>query len=158
MVPSFLWMGAKILFKMESSQIIAHLPYQRPFLFVDEIKSIDEDRVVGAYTYREEEFFYSGHFPDRPITPGVILIETMAQIGLVCLGIYLKRADLEKPLQFAFATSEVSFLKAVLPGEKVMVYSEKEYFRLRKLKCKVRMENEEGKVVAKGTLSGMILK
>lgn len=143
---------------MDSNQIIAHLPYRKPFLFVDRISSIDENRVIGEYTYKEEEYFYSGHFPDRPITPGVILIETMAQIGLVCLGIYLKRANLGQPLKFAFASSEVSFLKAVLPKQKVIVYSEKEYFRLRKLKCKVRMENEEGEVLAKGTLSGMILK
>ena len=46
-------------------------------------------KLVGAYRFREDEFFYRGHFPGRPITPGVILIETMAQIGVVAFGMYL---------------------------------------------------------------------
>ncbi len=61
-------------------EILALVPQQEPFRFIDEIVSIDEEKIVGAYRFREDAFFYRGHFPGNPITPGVILIETMAQI------------------------------------------------------------------------------
>ena len=80
---------------MEASEIIALLPYQKPFLFVDSINDLSEKGIVGHYTFKEDEIFYEGHFKDNPITPGVILTECMAQIGLVCLGIYLLKDELE---------------------------------------------------------------
>ena len=70
-------------------EIIASLPYRTPFLFVDELEEITNNGSKGYYQLKNDEYFYQGHFPDNPITPGVILIEIMAQIGLVCFGIYL---------------------------------------------------------------------
>jgi 3-hydroxyacyl-[acyl-carrier-protein] dehydratase len=83
----------------------------------------------------------------------------MAQIGLVCLGIYIT-ADMEscRGRSFALTSSEVAFRLPVFPGEKVTVISEKVYFRFGKLKCKVKLQNKEGKEVCSGTISGMILK
>jgi 3-hydroxyacyl-[acyl-carrier-protein] dehydratase len=74
---------------MTAKEIVTYLPYTDPFLFVDEILEVDDEKIVGVYTYKPSLDFYKGHFKDHPVTPGVILIETMAQIGLVCLGIYL---------------------------------------------------------------------
>ena len=74
---------------MKKNTIIQLLPYKPPFLFVEELSHISENGSEGYYTFKNDEFFYQGHFKDRPITPGVILIEVMAQIGVVCLGIYL---------------------------------------------------------------------
>ena len=74
---------------MIKDEIISKLPYSKPFLFVDEIISIDENGVEGTYTFDENLDFYKGHFKDNPVTPGVILTEVMAQIGVVCLGIFL---------------------------------------------------------------------
>jgi 3-hydroxyacyl-[acyl-carrier-protein] dehydratase len=76
---------------MSAKEIIHYLPYREPFLFVDELTEVSEQLVEGLYTFKESAFFYRGHFKDNPITPGVILTETMAQIGVVCLGIYLLR-------------------------------------------------------------------
>ena len=73
---------------MTKKEIISKLPYSKPFLFVDELLHIDENGVEGTYTFDENLDFYKGHFKDNPVTPGVILTEVMAQIGLVCLGIY----------------------------------------------------------------------
>ncbi|MCK7510745.1 MAG: hypothetical protein MZV70_46225 [Desulfobacterales bacterium] len=70
-------------------EVLDLVPQQAPFRFIDEIISLDEQQIVGAYRFREDEYFYRGHFPGRPITPGVILIETMAQIGVVAFGMYL---------------------------------------------------------------------
>lgn len=140
----------------ETDLILSKLPYQKPFLFVDELLQVDENGAKGTFTFDEKLEFYKGHFKENPITPGVILIETMAQIGLVCLGIYLTLN--EDFSQIAFSSSEVEFLKPVYPNEKVTVISEKVYFRFGKLKCKVRMLNNRNEEVCSGTLSGIIIK
>ncbi len=139
---------------MNKQDILNKLPYSKPFLFVDEIISITENGVVGTFIFDENLDFYKGHFKNNPITPGVLLIETMAQIGLVCLGIYLNAS--EKKENIAFTSSEIEFLKPVFPNEKVTVISEKLYYRFGKLKCKVKMINENNEEVCTGTLAGMI--
>ena len=140
---------------MTKAEIITKLPYSKPFLFVDEILAINENGVEGTFTFDSNLDFYKGHFKNNPITPGVILTETMAQIGLVCLGIYLNEG---KEIQnIGFTSSEVEFLKPVYPNEKVTVISEKIYYRFGKLKCKVKMLNEKKQEVCSGTLSGMII-
>ena len=144
---------------MNQEQIITNLPYQKPFLFVDELTEVSENGVSGNYTFKENEFFYEGHFKENPITPGVILTETMAQIGVVCFGIYLLRAEIlikRKP-QIALTSQQIDFYLPVLPNEKVIVISEKEYFRFNKLKCKVKMMNSKNELVCRGTISGMII-
>ncbi len=87
-----------------------------------------------------------------PVTPGVILIETMAQIGLVCLGIYLIKDDLNnyKDTKIAMVSAQVDFFQPVFPGETVQVISKKVYFRFGKLKCDVEMRNSEDEIVCKG--------
>lgn len=143
---------------LKTSEILALLPYTEPFLFVDEIKFITEDRVEGIYTFKENSPFYEGHFKDNPITPGVLLTECMAQIGLVCLGIFLFRNKAEVDnYSFVMSHTDIDFYLPVLPGEKVTVISEKVYFRFQKLKAKVHMTNELGQKICAGTISGMII-
>ena len=134
------------------------LPYSKPFLFVDTIHSISEDDIVGSYQFRKDEYFYKGHFEDEPVTPGVILIECMAQIGLVCLGIYLMRNELQnhQSPQVAFTSSQIDFFIPVFPGETVKVVSSKTVFRFGKLKCDVQLFNQNDELVCRGKLSGMI--
>jgi len=145
--------------KESLAQLLATLPYSSPFLFVDEILEVDENKIRGKYLYRKDEYFYQGHFRDRPVTPGVILTETMAQIGLVALGIYLaNQSGNPSPPPFAFTSADVNFSKMVLPGEEVTVEGEKIYFRLGKIKVNTVMYNKAGEKVCSGVLSGMILK
>ena len=143
---------------MNTKEIIALLPYQQPFLFVDSIDAVSESGVTGHYKFKADESFYEGHFKNNPVTPGVILTECTAQIGLVCLGIYLLKDELKetaKP-QIALTAHQMDFYLPVLPNEKVIVISEKEVFRFNKLKCKVKMFNEKGDLVARGHISGML--
>lgn len=141
---------------MTNEEIISKLPYSKPFLFVDEITSISENGVEGTYTFDSNSDFYKGHFKNNPVTPGVILTETMAQIGVVCLGIYLLNTDFNSETKIALTSSEIEFLKPVFPSEKIKVISEKIYFRFGKLKCKVRMINDDGIEVCRGTIAGII--
>jgi 3-hydroxyacyl-[acyl-carrier-protein] dehydratase len=142
---------------MENQEIISKLPYSKPFLFVDEIINIDQDGVEGTYTFDESLDFYKGHFLGYPVTPGVILTEVMAQIGLVCLGIFLLNKEFNKKTIIALTSTYIDFLKPVFPKEKITVISKKVYFRFGKLKCKVSMVNEAGIEVCNGTISGMIV-
>ncbi len=141
---------------MNTAEILNKLPYTTPFLFVDDLLNVDENGATGTFTYKESLDFYEGHFKNNPITPGVILTETMAQIGLVCLGIFLVGDDLNEESQIGLTSTDIEFLKPVFPGEKVSVISEKVYFRFNKLKCKVKMLNEKSEIVCEGTIAGII--
>jgi len=125
---------------------------------VDELTEITDNGVKGNYTFKESEYFYRGHFKDYPVTPGVILIEVMAQIGVVCLGIYLLRekfSDIKKS-QIALTSNNIDFFLPVKPKQRVNVVSEKIYFRFNKLKCKVQLFNEKNQLVCKGNISGIL--
>lgn len=149
----------KVLVKPSVKDVIALIPQQEPFRFIDEITSIDDDGVVGTYTFKKDEYFYKGHFPEMPVTPGVILTECMAQIGLVALAIYITGMDEDevKTTKTLFTSSYVDFKRMVLPGDKVIVKSTKKYFRFKKLCCDVRMETPTGELICSGELSGMFI-
>ena len=141
---------------MNTNEIISLLPYSEPFLFVDTIEEVNEQFIKGSYTFKEDAYFYKGHFKGHPVTPGVILTECMAQIGLVCLGIYLLRNKVTfEAMKVAFTSANVSFLKAVYPNEKVTVASEVKYFRFNKLKCNVKLYNQSDELVCEGELAGI---
>lgn len=123
------------------------------------------DGVTGEYTLRKDAFFYEDHFVNNPVTPGVIITEIMAQIGLVVLGTHLIMCEnretdtsIDEGSFPLLTATEVSFFKMVLPGEKVIVTSKKQYFRFGKLKCLIEMHNVTEELVAKGIFSGIIKK
>ncbi|RKS53102.1 3-hydroxyacyl-[acyl-carrier-protein] dehydratase [Gillisia mitskevichiae] len=149
---------------MSFNSIISTLPYTYPFLFVDEILQIDEESCTGTYRFPNDSYFYKGHFKDNPVTPGVILTECMAQIGVVCLGSFLlnitnqENPALTENIQIALSSSQIDFFIPVYPGEQIKVVSKKEYFRFNKLKCGVEMFNSNNELVCRGTIAGMIRK
>ena len=143
-------------------EVLELVPQQAPFRFIDEIISLDEEQIVGAYRFRDDEYFYRGHFPGRPITPGVILIETMAQIGVVAFGMYLlacqkniRPSQLNGPLSLFSLADGIEFKGIVKPGERVIVKGKKIYMRKGALKVDINMERENGEVVCVGQLAGM---
>ena len=72
--------------RLNPEEVLELLPQQEPFRFIDEILEVDEDHIVARYRFRPDADFYRGHFPGDPITPGVILLESLAQVGVVALG------------------------------------------------------------------------
>jgi 3-hydroxyacyl-[acyl-carrier-protein] dehydratase len=147
------------MFRLTAEEVLQILPQQRPFRFIDRLVELTDAGAIGEYTFRADELFYPGHFPGNPVTPGVILIETMCQTGLVALGIYL--LGLEAPKEEVaktvtlFTDSEVEFERVVRPGETVRVTAEKIFWRRRKLKSNVVLTLADGTPVAKGTVAGM---
>ncbi|EMY81761.1 beta-hydroxyacyl-acyl carrier protein (ACP) dehydratase FabZ [Psychroflexus gondwanensis ACAM 44] len=142
------------------NKLISQLPYQHPFLFVDTIEDVSEDFIKGSYTFKASSWFYKGHFKDHPITPGVILTECAAQIGLASLGLFIlsqdKNSDIGK-IRLAMTSTNIEFLKPILPDEKVIIEAEKIYFRFNKLKSSVKMFNINGDLILRGDIAGVIL-
>ena len=143
-------------------EVLALVPQRKPFRFIDEIIRLDDEEIIGAYRFRDDEFFYPGHFPGRPITPGVILVETMAQIGVVAYGMYLisrqrsvRPSEMKGPLSLFSLAEDIEFKGIVAPGERVIVKGKKIYMRKGALKVDVSMERENGEVVCAGKLAGM---
>jgi 3-hydroxyacyl-[acyl-carrier-protein] dehydratase len=141
------------------ADILELLPQQEPFRFVDEILEVDEDHILATYRYRPDADFYRGHFPGNPVTPGVILLETVAQVGVVALGIYLVglaggRAAVERTLAL-FADAEVEFSGVVRPGDRVTVRARKVFYRRGKIRSEAEMRLDDGSVVCSATISGM---
>ncbi|MBW2459136.1 MAG: beta-hydroxyacyl-ACP dehydratase [Deltaproteobacteria bacterium] len=142
----------------DHATILAHLPQQEPFRFVDSILEVDDDHIVATYRFRPEQDFYRGHFPGNPITPGVILVEAMAQVGVVALGIYLLSQDSPDEVGKVvtmFTDMAIDFTGVVRPGDEVTITGHKQFFRRRKLRSRVEMKLADGTTVASGTVSGM---
>jgi 3-hydroxyacyl-[acyl-carrier-protein] dehydratase len=144
--------------KLTPGEVLAAIPHGAPFRFVDDILEVDDEHIVASCRFDAESDFYRGHFPGNPITPGVLLLEAMAQAGVVAHGIYLLgRAALEGGggMLTLFTQAEAEFLGIVRPGERVVVDARKVTFRHRMLRSKVRMTREDGTVVCEATLTGM---
>ena len=141
------------------AEVLACIPQQHPFRFVDSITAVDEDGITGTVRFDEHAEFYRGHFPGRPVTPGVLLLEAMCQVGIVAHGIYL--FALERSLEDAkrwttlFADAEVEFLAPVLPGTTLEVRATLLFWRRNKLRSTITMTRQDGTVVARATASGI---
>jgi 3-hydroxyacyl-[acyl-carrier-protein] dehydratase len=142
-----------------SAEILDALPQREPFRFVSEILELDDEHIVAAHRFAPDADFYRGHFPGNPITPGVLLIEAMAQAGVVALGLYLvaKETSLAEAqgMISVFTDANVEFAGMVRPGERVLIRGHKVFFRRRKLRAETTMHLEDGTLVCSGTLSGM---
>lgn len=138
--------------------VLEMVPQQDPFRFIDEIIELDDEHIVAAVEFDKNSDFYRGHFPDRPVTPGVILIEAMAQAAVVAFGVHLvaQKHGLEHVggLLSLFTDAEVEFPAMVKPGQRVITTGKKIYYRHRKLRASAEMRLEDGTLVCSGILSG----
>ncbi len=104
---------------MSLEAILAAIPHRPPFLLIDEIVEQHESRIVCRKTFTGDEFWYAGHYPDYPITPGVILCEASMQAGAVLIAGMVEPSQDKVPV--ATRANNVQFRRQVLPGETVEI-------------------------------------
>ena len=119
-----------------TTDIESLLPHRKPFLFVDSIESFDDEGCVCTRKFTEEDFFFKGHFPEYPVVPGVILIETMAQGGGAALSYQKKFAA--GSLFFLATVDKVKFRHQVRPGDTVRM-------EVKNLRVSAKMVKQAGK-------------
>jgi 3-hydroxyacyl-[acyl-carrier-protein] dehydratase len=100
------------------SDIKELLPHRSPFLYVDRIEEANEERIVGYKLFGSGEYFFEGHFPDYPVVPGVILVETMAQCGGAGIRTLGKVGE---ALFFLASIEKAKFRRQVRPDEEVRI-------------------------------------
>lgn len=137
---------------LDVKRVMAALPHRYPMLLVDRVESIEPDhKIVAIKAVTINEGFFQGHFPGRPIMPGVLILEAMAQAA----GILVFRSRGSKPeknsVYYYVGIDEARFKKPVVPGDQleVEVIYERELRRIFKFKCAARVA---GEVVAEATI------
>lgn len=124
------------------------LPHRYPFLLLDRVVELDGDHVVALKNVSANEPFFPGHFPGRPVMPGVLIVEAMAQAGAVLALTQVAAGAAPRPVYF-MALDKVKFRKMVVPGDQLRL----EVVPLRKGGAIWKMRGEakvDGQVVCEG--------
>lgn len=100
---------------MNKEQIMEIIPHRAPFLLIDEIVEMEVGVKVKARKYiKEDDFWFKGHFPDYPVTPGVLMIEMLAQAGAVCM---LSKPEFKGKIGLFGGIDKAKFRRQVVPGD-----------------------------------------
>lgn len=96
-------------------EFLQYIPHRPPFLFVDRVVSATEDRIKTQKEVKTNEPYFEGHFPGRPIMPGVLILESVFQTGAILMGKRMQGAENRIPV--VTRVNHVKFKHAVLPGD-----------------------------------------
>jgi len=108
---------------LNKEQIKEIIPYQEPFLFVDGVEEMSENKISGFYQTSKEDYYFKGHFVDFKIVPGVLVVEALAQLSTILLR--KKVGENHKDYHFlAYDVKSVQFLKPIFPGDKIILKAE----------------------------------
>jgi 3-hydroxyacyl-[acyl-carrier-protein] dehydratase len=104
-------------------EVAALMPHRPPFLFVDRVTALESNQfIVAERLLRPEESFFAGHFPGRPIMPGVLVGEALAQASGLLLGLS-EPAPPASPVVYFLAAANLKFLRPAAPGETLVLES-----------------------------------
>jgi len=134
---------------LECQEITALLPHRYPMLMVDRIVEITNDSVVGIKNVTVNEPHFIGHFPGYPVMPGVLIIESMAQVGGILVGYVAPHT--RGQVMFLATIEEAKFRRPVVPGDQLRI--EMKLLRLKYTVAKMQgIATVDGQTVAEATL------
>ena len=141
---------------IEVGRIMKMIPHRYPFLMIDRvIETVPNSSAVAIKNVTIDEPFFQGHFPARPVMPGVLIIESMAQTAAV-LVVYTLGEEAEGKLVYFTSIESARFRKPVTPGDSLRIHVEKERSRGALWKFNGKAE-VDGTVVAEATFAAMIM-
>jgi len=130
--------------ELDTESIMKILPHRPPFLFIDKILSLEKGkRAIGLKNLTMDDYFFKGHFPGRPVMPGVLIIEAMAQVGGVMM---LSPEENRGKLAYFLAANNIKFRKTVVPGDQLILEVEAG-----------KIKSKTGQVHAKGLVNGKVV-
>jgi len=139
-----------IALPLDRAAIEAILPHREPFLLIDEVLELEPgERVVARKRVREDEWYLRGHFPGRPVMPGVLIVEAMAQTGAVAV---LSEEENRGRLALFAGIDDTRFKRIVKPGDELELECTLEQVRGPVGKGKARA-SVDGQLAARGTLT-----
>jgi 3-hydroxyacyl-[acyl-carrier-protein] dehydratase len=140
--------------KIDIHEIMSIIPHRYPFLLVDKITEIELNKsIVGIKNVTANEPQFMGHFPTRPVMPGVLIIEAMAQLSAVLVAKSMDSIN-DKEV-FFMSIDESKFRRVVEPGDTLVMYSEIIHNRGHVWKFKARSE-VEGKLASEAVFTAMV--
>ena len=140
--------------KIDINEIMSIIPHRYPFLLIDRVVEIElKKSIIGIKNVTANEPQFTGHFPTRPVMPGVLIIEAMAQLSAVLVAKSMESTD-DKEV-FFMSIDESKFRKVVEPGDTLKMFAEIIQNRGPVWKFKARAE-VDGKVAAEGVFTAMV--
>ena len=105
--------------KLGSNEIKKLIPHRSPFLFIDECEILEKGKKgIASRVFKDDEFFFQGHFPGNPIVPGVIIVEALAQTAGIIVSESL--TEYNKKSVLFMSVNKAKFRKPVIPNDKII--------------------------------------
>ena len=147
-------MSAETASVMDAKEIKKYIPHRPPFLFVDRVLYFDVEKgvITAERELCKEEFFFQGHFPEKPIMPGVLIVEALAQVG----AIYITKKGVQG-LKVLIGVQDFKFRKPVYPGDTMKMMVEEVHISALAGRCRGEVF-VEGRKCAEGVMTFSIFK
>ena len=143
--------------KISLSEIKELIPHREPFLYVEELNNIQKlNKATGINTFRDEDSFFTGHFPGHPVVPGVILIEMMAQTAAALIAYSIREETFDK-IVYLMNVENTKFRKPVFPGETIKANVAALRSKGRVWRFEGESINEKNEIVCNARWSAMIM-
>ena len=99
---------------MDIKEIMEIIPHRYPFLLIDKVTKIEENKITAIKNVTANEYYFQGHFPTEPVMPGVLIIESLAQAGAVAL---LSKDEFKGKIAYFAGINNAKFRRKVVPGD-----------------------------------------
>lgn len=134
------------------------LPQRKPFVFVDKILFADKNykEIIAEYTFLSDSIFLKGHFPNNPVVPGVLVVEALSQVSIICGSYFNNQNKTTKDrVEHLIFEMNIQFHQKVLPDQQI-------YLKSKLLNCigsisvfKVKAYDKNGKIIVTGEVKGV---